>query len=85
MADTNIQTRLDSIEQQIAEFRHKLDLKGIMNADRKVTEAELRERLKVLRNRLARQGDHAGMHREADALDLAFNRWVDGTDMEYKS
>ena len=56
-----------------------------MNADHKVTEAELRERLKVLRNRLARQGDHAGMHREADALDLAFNRWVDGTDMEYKS
>jgi hypothetical protein len=37
------------------------------------------------RQRLAKQEDHAGMHEEADALDLALNRWVDGTDLEYKS
>ena len=85
MADNDIHARLQQIEEQIARFRHRLELKGVMNRDHQVTEGELRERLQVLRNRLARQEDHAGMHKEADALDLAFNRWVDGTDMEYRA
>ena len=85
MTEKDIQARLGGIEQRITDFRHKLELKGIMNRDHKVTENELRERLQVLRGRLAKPEDHAGIHEEADALDLALNRWVDGADLEYKS
>lgn len=85
MTSEDIHARLNGIEQQIDTIRHRLELKGIMNADHKVTENELRERVQLLRKRLERQEEHTGAHKEADALDLALNRWVDGTDLEYKA
>jgi hypothetical protein len=85
VADNNIHDRLQQIEEQIGKFRHKLEMHGIMNRDHEVTENELIERLQVLRGRLAKQDSEHGIHKEADALELALNRWVDGTDLEYKS
>lgn len=85
VTDNDIHARLQQIEEQIGKFRHKLEMHGIMNRDHEVTENELIERLKVLRGRLAKQDSEYGMHKEADALELALNRWVDGTDLEYKS
>lgn len=81
----DISNRLSELETAIDGFRHKLELHGLFDADHKVTEAELRERLAALRKTAASSADHQQAHSDASALEAALNRWVNGTDLEYKS
>ena len=80
----DIGTRLSGLESAIDGFRHKLELHGLFRADHKVTETELRERLEMLRKSPATSTDHQEIHAQASALEAALNRWINGTDLEFK-
>jgi hypothetical protein len=84
LQEDDVGARLAKLESAINGFRHKLELHGLFSADHKVTETELRERLEALRKRAATSKDHQETHSQASALEAALNRWISGTDLEFK-